>query len=169
MPMQSIEKVMLDMDGVLSDLERQLVDNGIDSDLPMSQLWQKIMETPRFWTGMKMMPGARRLIDYVEALQVPIEILTSPSKSDPRCRPGKIVWCRSHGIDFPIHFARAKSKYKFAKPGIVLIDDKPETIAAWKQAGGIGIVHRNLAETIHALAEYAPLLPYVNVSDKGYI
>lgn len=157
--MQSIEKIYLDQDGVLSDFDRQLADSGIDPDLPRGEVWRKIMETRNFWTGMKMMPGARRLIDYVEALNVPIEILTSPSQSDPRCRPGKIVWCRAHGIDFPINFARAKEKHKFAKPGYVLIDDKPETIQAWNKAGGIGILHRNLSETVHALAKDAPPSP----------
>lgn len=139
------------MDGVLSDLERQLEDCNISPSLPRAEFWEKVKETPRFWISMKPMPGARPLVHFVEKLGVPIEILTSPSKSDPKCQPGKMVWARAHGFNFPIHFKRAQFKHEMAQPGYVLIDDKAETIKEWNDAGGIGILHRNTGDTIREL------------------
>jgi hypothetical protein len=154
MATQSIKEIFFDMDGVLSDLDKRLDEVGISKDLPRAEFWEKVKETPRFWIGMKMMPGAKQLVEYAESLKVPISILTSPSKSDPKCKPGKLVWARAHGLNFPIHFKRAPFKHEYAQPGAVLIDDKPETIEAWNKAGGIGILHTSLAQTLTELKKH---------------
>lgn len=154
MATQSIKKIYLDMDGVLSDFDGRLDELGISKDLPRAEFWEKVKETPGFWLKMKVMPGARSLVDFVKTLNVPIEILTSPSKSDPKCKPGKHVWARAHGFNFPMNFKRAQYKFEKAEPGAVLIDDKPETIQAWNDAGGIGIWHRNVGDTIRELEKY---------------
>lgn len=142
------------MDGVLSDFDRQLEEHNISKSLPRGEFWEKVHNTPGFWIKMKVMPGARSLVDYVQTLKVPIEILTSPSKSDPKCKPGKMVWCRTHGFNFKLNFKRAQFKHEMAEEGAVLIDDKPETIQEWIQAGGIGIWHRNVGDTIRELKKY---------------
>lgn len=142
------------MDGVLADFESRLAELGISMDLPRAEFWEKIKETPRFWTGMKPMSGAKRLVEHIEKLGVPIEILTSPAKSDPKCKPGKLVWARAHGFNFPVKFKLAQYKHEFAKPGAVLIDDKAETIRNWNAAGGFGIWHRNFADTLKELKKY---------------
>lgn len=151
METKSIKKIYLDMDGVLSDLMRRLEEVGISPDLPRAQFWERVKETPRFWLGMKPMPGAFQLVEHVKKLGVPVEILTSPSKSDPKCKSGKLVWARAHGFNFPIHFKRAQFKHEYAEPGAVLIDDKKETIDAWNKAGGIGILHETVGETLRQL------------------
>lgn len=151
MAIKSIKKVYLDMDGVLADFDKRLDDAEIPKDLTRAEFWERIKTTPRFWTKMDLMPGANQLVNFVRKLKVPIEILTAPVTSDPKCKPGKLVWARAHSFNFPIHFKRAQDKYKYAEPGAVLIDDLPETIEAWNKAGGIGIVHTSVGQTVYEL------------------
>jgi hypothetical protein len=153
MATQSIKKIYLDQDGVLSDFERQLQTHNISPDLPRVEFWEKVQKTPKFWISMPLMPGARNLVDYLKKYEIPIEILTSPAK-DPKCRPGKLVWLRAHGFNFPVHFSRAQNKVSYASPDTVLIDDKLETIEAWNKAGGIGILHKNVGDTMRELEQY---------------
>ena len=54
----------------------------------------------------------------------------------------------------PVKFGfKAQGKARFAGPNKILIDDREDNIAAWKAAGGIGILHTDAFSTIAKLKE----------------
>ena len=44
-------------------------------------------------------------------------------------------------------------KYIYAKPRHILIDDTPEKIKGWTNAGGLGILHRNAGDSINEIKQ----------------
>jgi hypothetical protein len=50
---------------------------------------------------------------------------------------------------------KAITKQKYAALNGILIDDYEKNIAQWREAGGIGILHKNARETIKQLRRYA--------------
>jgi hypothetical protein len=44
-----------------------------------------------------------------------------------------------------------RHKKDWANPSSVIIDDTPDVITAWNKAGGVGILHKDVKETIKTL------------------
>lgn len=146
------------MDGVLSHFDQMWKKHSPDNyhernRLPKKEFWAQIKAIPKFWEDMPLFPGAHELVKYVTSLGVPVEILTAPLRSDPTCIPGKTMWAKKHGFDFPINFSDAKDKRKYAKEGHILIDDKYKNCIEFTKDGGIGIFHRQVEDTIKNLKE----------------
>ncbi len=152
-----IRKIYLDMDGVLSHFDEAFskLRNGETHILPDVEFWALVANAPEFWETLPLFPGAKELYAYARSLNVPVEILTAPSRTDTRCYLGKILWLKKHGFDVDnINFARAHNKRLYAKPHYVLIDDKPENIVGWVLDGGYGILHKDLESTIKELESF---------------
>jgi hypothetical protein len=47
----------------------------------------------------------------------------------------------------------AKFKQKYAGENKILIDDRADNISDWKNAGGIGILHKTANQTINELKQ----------------
>jgi hypothetical protein len=61
---------------------------------------------------------------------------------------------KTHGIGFPVNIVPGRKVKKFfAMKGNVLVDDTEDVIVAFNEAGGIGILHKNVDETINRLKE----------------
>lgn len=148
-----IKKVMVDLDGVLTDFDKQLAellnkklvrgwDFGNDP-----KIWKKIDDAgSRYWAHMDWMPDGKELWDFIKKLNP--TVLTAPSRHS-SCKAGKRVWVKKHLDDTPIIID--KKKYEHAKEGYILIDDREKNIKKWKEAGGIGILHKNTKSTIKKL------------------
>ena len=106
-----------------------------------------------FFSHMFWMPDGKMLWDYIKNKNV--EILSAPARQIPEHSVlGKKLWCnRNLGKNIVLNLIAADSKQKFAAPNHILIDDKEKNIQRWKNAGGIGILHKSAPETIGSLIE----------------
>ena len=156
--------IYLDMDGVITDFDQRFLDlSGMTPDkykdkYGMNQFWDFIDEENkiRFWAGIPVMSGAKKLIDYVS--QYDYEILTAPSIKK-QSRLGKMIWLRKiHPDLFPntpkVNFKPAKEKHQvkttLTKTDI-LIDDKASTVDTWNSSGGTGILYTSADNAIQQL------------------
>jgi len=154
-----IEKLYLDMDGVLCNFERRYFE--LYGELPgsmrnrkeFSNHWEDFIMTKQFET-LDMWPGAKKLILYAESLTVPVEILTSSggNKFHDKVAEQKMVWLKTKGIEFPCNVVSGrKNKANYATPKTILVDDTADVIQAFNAAGGIGILHKEAGNTLMML------------------
>jgi hypothetical protein len=159
-----IKKIYLDMDGVLCDFNKrfeELFSYNPGSEALASERdrkdfspnWKTFIETKQFAT-LDWFPGGRELIQYVESLRIPIEILSSSGgiKNHSEVRDQKTSWLRARGLLYPINIVpgRRIKKY-FSHQGNVLIDDTADVIEEFNQGPGKAILHKDVNETIKAL------------------
>ena len=156
--------IYLDMDGVVADFDKRFEDlsgmmpqayvdkNGLDA------FWDLIDEKHKvaFWRGIELMPGAEKLVNFVE--QYPFEMLTAPSIKK-QSVIGKGLWVKDkvgtlYSSKPKVTYRSAKQKHT-VKPNLtkfdILIDDKASTIDRWNGAGGTAILYQNADQVINDL------------------
>jgi len=156
--------IYLDMDGVVADFDKRFEDlsgmmpqayvdkNGLDA------FWDLIDEKHKvaFWRGIELMPGAEKLVNFVE--QYPFEMLTAPSIKK-QSVIGKGLWVKDkvgtlYSTKPKVTYRSAKQKHT-VKPDLtkfdILIDDKASTIDRWNGAGGTAILYQNADQVINDL------------------
>jgi len=161
---KDLPTIYCDMDGVVADfhgglkkMESDLQKAGYNSvqdwlDSPLSDdKWKPIVKNRKFWSTLPMMPQALKLYNYIRPYNP--NILSAVARRDPNCRPGKLAWLRKNlrmTDTSRINLVRRRDKKQYAK-GNLLIDDLPKNIAEWKAAGGTGILHKSVGQTIAQL------------------
>ena len=156
--------IYLDMDGVVADFDKRF--NDLSGMMPqeyvdkkgLNDFWDLIDEKHKvsFWRGIELMPGAQKLVKYVE--QYPFEMLTAPSIKK-QSIIGKGLWIKDkvgtlYSTKPKVTYRSAKQKHT-VKPNLtefdILIDDKPSTIDRWNSAGGTAIFYQNADQVINDL------------------
>ena len=154
-----IEKIYLDMDGVLTNFESRWAELfGGPSEVVRNRKnyndeWPQFVERRAFET-LDWFPGGQELLKYIQSKNVTVEILSSSggARFHFEVVEQKDFWLRTHGIFYKINIVPGrKFKAEYAKPNIVLIDDTKEIIDSFNKAGGIGILHRDVNITIETL------------------
>lgn len=153
-----IKKIYLDMDGVLCDFHERYLElygmHAAGEDRPNkknSNNWTEFVMSRQFET-LDWFSGAKELLDFVNSLNVKVEILSSTAgaKYHGEVRDQKIIWLNNAKIWYPANLVpgrRIKEFYSFL--GNLLIDDTPDVIESFnKPNGGIGILHKDVNETI---------------------
>lgn len=145
-------EVYLDLDGVFADFEgrvRRLSGKHPDQ-LPPARMWKLINSDPRFFADLELIEGCMALWEATRDLE-PIFLTGAPSSRV--FQEQKREWvARVFGPEYTVHVVPRRRKRDFAAPHRILIDDTPDNIAAWVEAGGQGILHRHdHASTIAAL------------------
>lgn len=144
--------VYLDMDGVLADFDKFVLDNmgrkfvhadGPGADLDM---WNFLKSVDHMYLHLEPTPYCQELVDAAFSLGAKVEILTAiPRRVEmPDALQDKIDWARNHiGPHVKVNFGPYSSdKWKHAKPGDVLIDDRASNIQEWINKGnGFGFYH----------------------------
>ena len=158
--MNTIEKIYLDMDGVLTDFEGRFADKfgypamSVRDRKNFSKEWPQFIADKEFET-LEWHPGGQKLLEFIrEYREIPVEMLTSSGghKHHNEVARQKKVWLKKWGIAYkPNVVPGRKYKSEYAEPGVVLIDDTEEIINAFNAAGGIGIHHKNIEETLETL------------------
>jgi 5'(3')-deoxyribonucleotidase len=156
--------IYLDMDGVVADFDKRFED--LSGMMPqayvdkngLNAFWDLIDEKHKvaFWRGIELMPGAQKLVKFVE--QYPFEMLTAPSIKK-QSIIGKGLWVKDkigtlYSTKPKVTYRSAKQKHT-VKPNLtkfdILIDDKGSTIDNWNAAGGTGIFYQNADQVINDL------------------
>lgn len=147
------------MDGVLTDWEKQFetYSGGVPVSTYESSHGKKNRfnfvrkNSPDFYATMPWMTDGKLLYDFVKDL--PSEILSHAT--DPACEDGKLTWLKNNDVTIKPNLVRNRvDKAKYANPSAILIDDKPENIQEFTNAGGIGILHKDAVDTINKLKQY---------------
>ena len=150
-------KIFSDMDGVLTDFDKSFLkySEGIppreyEKTYGKEKFWELIDGKGKvgFWVGMPWMEDGKQYWDYIKNYDV--ELLSSPSRSE-TSRLGKRLWVRNNLPGIKLHLAQAYNKKNYAEPNHILIDDRESNIEQWKEAGGVGILHKNANDTIKQL------------------
>ena len=157
-----IDKIYLDMDGVIADFVKRYKElNGMmpreaEKNHKFDHYFDEFIARRNFAT-LDLMPGATMGLDYLRRLHVPTEILSSTANKEryDTISQQKAEWLKQHHIDFKQNFVPGKDlKYKFATPHSIIIDDTESVISDWNKAGGIGILHKNWPTTLAILKMY---------------
>ena len=118
-------------------------------------MYSLVHDDEDFWANLPWQPGGKQLWSYIR--QFDPDILTSPMDKAGKTESlsGKLTWVEKNlGLDVnKVNFAH--DKYKFAvspegKPNI-LIDDFKTKVEPFTDAGGIGILHISVDNTIKLL------------------
>lgn len=154
-----ISKIYLDMDGVLCFFEKrweELYDEtpGESRDKKdFSGNWEHFCTTRQF-ESLDWFPGGQELLKFIRKHDVDVEMLTSSGgkKFHDLVAEQKRVWLKKHGIAYKPNVVPGRShKTEYAKPDVILIDDTEDIIQAFNKAGGIGILHKDVGETLKSL------------------
>ena len=157
--MSKYTKIYLDMDGVIADFAKRykelfhITPEQADRNRNFGGYFNSFIDTKQF-ANLDMMPDARMLLDHLNTLDIPVEILSSTARQDSHedISDQKRVWLISHGINYTRNFVPGKSlKYTFATPESIIIDDTQSVIEDWNEAGGTAIHHTDAASTIASL------------------
>ena len=159
-----VSKLYLDMDGVLCSFENrylELFDESPGSSRDrknFSSNWIKFIEGENFAT-LDWNPGGQELLAYVRTIpkNIEIEMLTSSGgmKYHNEVTIQKTQWLCERGIEFKINTVPGrKLKAAYATSTTILVDDTPDVIDSFGNAGGIAILHKDVNETIAKLQFY---------------
>jgi hypothetical protein len=157
-----IDKIYLDMDGVIADFVKRYKEHAgmepreAEKNKKFDHFFNEFIAKENFAT-LDMMPGAIDLINFLRSLPVPTEILSSTANEAryDAISKQKLQWLDSKGIDFKPNFVPGKRhKDKFATPNSIIIDDTLSVIEQWNAAGGIGIHHTDPVLTMAILKLY---------------
>ena len=149
------------MDGVVANFEKRYIElfnesPGSSRDRKeFSNNWTKFIEGKNFET-LDWWPGGPELITYLGKNNLDVEILSSSggNKYHDLVVEQKKNWIKTFNLpeQWKINIvAGRKKKAEFATPDSILIDDTLDVIEAFNKAGGIGIHHKDVGNTIMLL------------------
>jgi hypothetical protein len=157
---QSQYKVYCDMDGVLCDFDSRfkqlnpehLTPSEYIAENSTSKFWKLIDSyKEKFWSEMSWMSDGKQLWEYISKYTP--TLLSAPSY-EASSRYGKRLWVNKNLPGTKLVLAAADKKQNYSKPNRILIDDKVSNVEQWNSQGGIGILHKNTADTIQQLQQY---------------
>ncbi len=150
-------QIYCDMDGVLSDFDKQVEILGLERGTFMNdEFWSNVVShNYKFWNTMPMMPGAQELWTFIHPLE-PL-VLSAPLDWEGEsvcneCVKAKRDWLKQHiSSQAAMQAIIASDKTSYLQPGDILIDDMEKNIISWQQAGGVGVLHKDSQSTISQL------------------
>ena len=158
-----ISMIYLDMDGVIADFTKRYKElyrmepKDAEKKKQFDKFFNEFIATGQF-AKLDLMPGAMDGLTFLRKhLTIPTQILSSTA-NEARYEDisnQKLIWLQTHGITFSANFVPGKRhKYKFAGPDKIIIDDTQSVIDQWREAGGIGILHKDWPSTLAILRQY---------------
>jgi len=153
--------IYLDMDGVIANFEKRYIElfrehPGTSRDRKeFSKNWTSFIEGKNF-ESLDYWPGGPELINYLIYRFNDVEILTSSGgkKYHNEVTEQKNKWIKERNLPstWKVNVVAGRSlKAEFATPDSILIDDTLDVIDAFNKAGGIGIHHKDVGNTMMLL------------------
>jgi len=147
-------ELMLDLDGVFCNFDARVIKlcGKHPSELKRTKdLWNIVMSDKDFFLSLELMPGAEHLWQYCK--QYNPTFLTGAPPGD-RAKEQKKLWVeQKFGAEWRTIVVPKKDKQLYSGPLKVLVDDTQINIDQWKQAGGIGVYHKDVWDTIAQLED----------------
>ena len=171
-----MERVMLDMDGVIADFVggvckrfdivdpfRNPANHGLWDILPMDprlaklapgEFWNSLDYT--FWYNLPVTEDASAIIETLltKYSQEQICILSSPCYTK-GCMDGKLQWLRKHFPKFAKQFLFGNSKQFCAAPTNLLVDDRCKNVDDFESFGGNAILYPRLWNRLYSKTQQA--------------
>jgi hypothetical protein len=150
------------MDGVIADFVKRYKElyrmepKEAEKHKRFDGFFNEFIATGQFAT-LDLMPDAMMGVEFLRKAPVPTQILSSTANQErfDAISKQKMVWLHTKGISFnPIFVPGKKLKYKYATPTSIIIDDTESVINDWREAGGIGILHKDWETTLAILKMY---------------
>lgn len=151
-------RLYLDLDGVMADFDAHFpAVFGLDHrSMADDAMWEKINAHPSFFRDLPPCPGAIEFYREIAHLD-PIVLTACPRTNYANAATQKRAWVREHLAPYvtvlPVMGGHNKPLFMHA-PGDILIDDLAKNINAWREAGGVGILHNGFANTRHELRDH---------------
>ena len=156
-----MKTIYIDMDGVVADFNG-FIGNIIGRPVKWTdrsitpEEWSKIGAIEDVYFQLPLLKDATTLVGYCSQFkdEYNVEFLTAlPSKkSVPTASSDKEKWINKYFPGYKVNFGPfSTDKWKWCKPGDMLIDDKMSNIDDWFEKGkGIGIYYKeNIHATLH--------------------
>ena len=148
------------MDGVLCDFEKRFTDLygkdalGSRDRKNFTTNWPNFIMDGNF-ENLEWFSGGKELLDFIQnETDWEVEILSSSGgeKFHGEVTVQKNNWLKKHGINYKVNIVPGRRHKKaWANPSSVIIDDTPDVITAWNKADGVGILHKDVKETMKTL------------------
>ena len=150
------------MDGVVADFDEYAFrtlgvppSQGIYPDI----IWQQLARNPRIYRDLIPTPYAQTLfkecVNFCLKKGYEWAFLTAvPKGNDVKYAfHDKVEWVQKYFPFTPVFFGPySKDKHQHCQSGDILIDDRTSNIEEWRAAGGVGILHRNINDTLAELS-----------------
>ena len=162
-----IEKIYFDMDGVLADFDRGIIELGKIAKVDQSkatpttddELWNAVRSVDNFYDKLEPVSGSvemfRKLYSiYGDKCEI-LSAVPKPHRNIPSAREDKFKWVRRVLSDqVVINLVYRAEKQDFVKgKGCILIDDYQINIDEWTSAGGTGILFESADKVLEKLKE----------------
>ena len=148
------------MDGVLCNFEKRFTELygkdalGARDRKNFTTNWPNFIMDGNF-ESLEWFPGGKELLDFIQyATDWEVEILSSSGgeKFHSEVAAQKVVWLCNKGIPYKANIVPGrKHKTAYATPETILIDDTEDIIVNFNAAGGLGILHKDINETLAKL------------------
>jgi len=163
----NVEKIYLDMDGVLANFDKGVIDllgltplvQGASTKEENDILWKHVAKYGHFYNDLEICDDALKLfLLLIGKYGKKVEILSAIPKKERGviyAKEDKINWFRRNfSKNTRINIVLRKEKSKFCKgKEYILIDDFFKTTNEWEKLGGTAICHKNFDDTVKQLKE----------------
>lgn len=163
------------MDGVLSDFSKRYKElykmqpkSSRERGEKQDDNWNWFVEGKNFET-LDQYTGCNELLEFIRTLNIPVEILSSSGGHNHHVevKKQKKIWLKRNGIFFTANIVPGRHlKKDYAKSHVILIDDTQDVIDDFNMAGGIGILHKDIRQTISILRKVLDTEEEVLYNDK---